>query len=52
MIDKPIQESVDVFNVGFTIDSHKPLNWLELLSINDSVIPYFENKEVEEVEGE
>ena len=36
----------------FTIDSHKPLNWLELLSINDSVIPYFENKEVEEVEGE
>ena len=36
----------------FTIDSHKPLNWLELLSINDSVIPYFENKEVEDVEGE
>ena len=36
----------------FVIDSHKPLNWLELLDINDSVIPYFENKEVEDVEGE
>ena len=36
----------------FVIDSHKPLNWLELLNINDSVIPYFESKEVEDVEGE
>ena len=36
----------------FVIDSHKPLNWLELLDINDSVIPYFENKEVEDIEGE
>ena len=36
----------------FTVESHKALNWLELLDVTDSVIPYFESKAEEEVDGE